>query len=75
MHEIYNFNEEERRLHTFDRDIDTNTIGILGGGSSAALSPFIVSVLTFTTFSLLVFLSVLQCPLLSSQILQSPAVS
>jgi hypothetical protein len=23
--EIYNFNEEERRLHTFDRDIDTNT--------------------------------------------------
>ena len=31
LHEIYNFNEEERRLHTFD--IDTNTIGILGGGS------------------------------------------
>ncbi len=33
LQEIYNFNEEERRLHTFDRDIDTNTIDILGGGS------------------------------------------
>ena len=33
LHEIYNLNEEERRLHAFDRDIDTNTIDILGGGS------------------------------------------
>ena len=34
LHEIYNFNEEERRLHTFDRDIDTNTtVAILGGDS------------------------------------------
>ena len=33
LQEIYNFYEEERRLHNFDRDIDTNTIDILGGGS------------------------------------------
>ena len=31
--EINNLNEEERRLHAFDRDIDTNTLDILGGGS------------------------------------------
>ena len=26
LHKIYNFNEEERRLHAFDRDIDTNIV-------------------------------------------------
>ena len=30
---LQEIDEEERRLHTFDRDIDTNTIDILGGGS------------------------------------------
>ena len=30
LHGVY---KEERRLHTFDRNIDTNTTDILGGGS------------------------------------------
>ena len=33
LNEIYNLNEEDRRLHSFDRDIDKITIDILGGGS------------------------------------------
>ena len=31
--QIYSPIEEERRLHVFDNDIDTNTTDVLGGGS------------------------------------------